>query len=98
FTPWTIGLNPTQLDESISRVLLFLLLLAYYPLRRHDGEVMVLDLVGYAVHRFFNEARRVDTDPIAFGMMLSHDLSVLLLVLAAGPAAPRPASPPSFSP
>jgi prolipoprotein diacylglyceryltransferase len=79
FTPWTIGLNPTQLYESISMVLLFLLLLAYYPFRRHDGEVMVLYMVGYAVHRFVNEALRVDTDPVAFNMTLSQNISVLVL-------------------
>src|SRR5206468_10375239 len=58
FTPWTIGLHPTQLYESISMALLFALLMAYYPFRRHDGEVMVLFMIGYAVHRFLDEILR----------------------------------------
>src|SRR5262249_55028313 len=40
--PRTLGLHPTQLYESISMTLLFFLLTAYYPFRRHDGEVMAL--------------------------------------------------------
>ncbi len=83
FTPWTIGLNPTQLYETISMVLLFLLLMAYYPFRRHDGEVMVLFMVGYAVHRFLDEILRADTDPVAFNMTLSQNISVLVLIAAA---------------
>ncbi len=82
FVPRTIGLNPTQLYESISTGLLCMLLLAYYPFRRHDGEVMVLFMLGYAVHRFLNEMLRVDTDPVAFNMTLSQNISVV--VLAAG--------------
>jgi phosphatidylglycerol:prolipoprotein diacylglycerol transferase len=82
FTPWTIGLNPTQLYESISMALLVALLLAYYPFRRRAGEVMLLFMVGYAVHRFFNEVLRVDTDPVAFNMTLSQNISVLVLAAA----------------
>jgi phosphatidylglycerol---prolipoprotein diacylglyceryl transferase len=82
FTPWTIGLHPTQLYESISMALLFALLMAYYPFRRHDGEVMVLFMVGYAVHRFLDEILRADTDPVAFHMTLSQNVSVLMLAAA----------------
>jgi phosphatidylglycerol:prolipoprotein diacylglycerol transferase len=82
FSPLTIGLNPTQLYESISMALLTALLLAYYPFRRRAGEVMLLFMVGYAVHRFFNEVLRDDTDPVAFGMTLSQNISVLVLVAA----------------
>jgi phosphatidylglycerol---prolipoprotein diacylglyceryl transferase len=82
FVPWTIGLHPTQLYESISMALLFLLLMAYLPFRRHDGEAMVLFMLGYAVHRFLNECLRDDTKPVAFGMTLSQNVSVV--VFAAG--------------
>jgi phosphatidylglycerol---prolipoprotein diacylglyceryl transferase len=61
---------------------LFLLMLAYMPFRRHDGEVMVLFMLGYAVHRFLNECLRDDTKPVAFGMTLSQNISVV--VFAAG--------------
>ncbi|HYT89722.1 MAG TPA: prolipoprotein diacylglyceryl transferase family protein [Gemmataceae bacterium] len=81
FVPRTIGLHPTQVYESISTALLCALLLAFYPYRRHDGEVMVLFMIGYAVHRFLNEMLRVDTDPVAFGLTLSQNISVLTLVV-----------------
>jgi phosphatidylglycerol:prolipoprotein diacylglycerol transferase len=87
FVPRTLGLHPTQIYESISMVFLFLLLTAFYPFRRHDGEVMVLFMLGYAIHRFLNEMLRNDTDPVAFGMTLSQNGSILffaagLLMLA----------------
>jgi phosphatidylglycerol:prolipoprotein diacylglycerol transferase len=88
FTPWTIGLHPTQLYETISMLLLFMLMLAYFPFRRHDGELMVMFMVGYALHRFLNEMLRTDTDPIWItNMTLSQNISILVfsggLVLAA---------------
>jgi len=82
FTPWTLKLHPTQIYESISMLLLFFLLTAYYPFRRREGEVMVVFMVGYAIHRFLNEMLRNDTDPVAFGMTLSQNGSILFLVVA----------------
>ena len=82
FRPQTLGLYPTQVYESISMVLLFLLLTAYFPLRRHDGEVLLLFLTLYAVHRFLNEMLRHDTDPVAFGLTLSQNGSLLILAAA----------------
>ncbi len=64
FSPRTIGLYPTQLYETVSMVLLILLLLAFYPFRRHDGQLFVLLMIGYAVHRFINESLRIE--PIVF--------------------------------
>jgi phosphatidylglycerol:prolipoprotein diacylglycerol transferase len=82
FRPQTLGLYPTQVYESISMVLLFLLLSAYFPFRRHDGEVMLLFLTLYPVHRFLNEMLRNDTDPVAFGLTLSQNGSLLILAVA----------------
>jgi phosphatidylglycerol:prolipoprotein diacylglycerol transferase len=86
FKPRSIGLHPTQLFESISMALLCLLMLAYMPFRRRDGEVMVLFMLCYAVHRFLNEMLRTDTDKVAFDMTLSQNISILVfasgLVLA----------------
>jgi prolipoprotein diacylglyceryltransferase len=89
FKAWTIGLHPTQLYETTSMMLLFMLMLAYTPFRRHNGEVMVLFMLGYAVHRFLNEMLRTDTDDITFhlpvfdmdvatGMTLSQNISILV--------------------
>jgi hypothetical protein len=102
FTPWKPGfsftpqssvslhLHPTQIYESISMLLMFLLLTAYYPLRRRDGEVMIIFMIGYAVHRFLNEMLRNDTDPVlrlnVWGMALEPTLSqcgsILFLIVA----------------
>jgi prolipoprotein diacylglyceryltransferase len=88
FEPETLGLHPTQLYESISMALALLLLLAYYPFKRHDGAVMVLFMFCYAVHRFLNEILRKDTDPVAYvgeyGLTLSQVGSVLVFVAAVG--------------
>lgn len=78
FSPTSIGLNPTQIYETISMVLLLFLLLSYYPYKRRDGELLVIFMVCYAVHRFLNEMLRTDTDPVAFGLTLSQNGSILV--------------------
>jgi prolipoprotein diacylglyceryltransferase len=65
-TPRTLGLHPTQLYESISMFLLFLLLTAYFPFRTRDGQVMGLLMICYAVHRYVNELLRNDPRPKGF--------------------------------
>jgi prolipoprotein diacylglyceryltransferase len=81
FTPVTVGLYPTQLYETVSMVLLILFLLAYYPYRRHDGQLMVLLMIGYAIHRFVNESLRIEPS-YAGGLTLSQWGSVIIFVLA----------------
>ena len=66
FTPRTVGLHPTQLYESVSMFLLFLVLSAYYPLHTRDGQVMAVLMVCYGTHRFFNEMLRDDPRPVGF--------------------------------
>ncbi len=78
FTPRGIKLYPTQLYETISAGLLTLLLLAYTPFRRHDGEVFALFWILYPLHRFLNEMLRNDTDPVAFGLTLSQNGSIIV--------------------
>lgn len=58
--PRTLGLHPTQLYEVVSMALLFLLLTAYYPLRRRPGQVMAVLMACYGVHRYLNELLRDD--------------------------------------
>lgn len=83
FVPRTVGLHPTQLYETISMLLLVLLLLAFYPFRAYDGQVMTLFIACYAVHRFLNETLRNDTETVALGMTLSQNISILMLLFAA---------------
>jgi phosphatidylglycerol:prolipoprotein diacylglycerol transferase len=77
FYPKTLGLHPTQLYETISMLLLFFVLMAFYPFRRHAGEVMAVFLMAYPVHRFLNEMLRHDTEPFGDGLTLSQNSSVL---------------------
>lgn len=78
FEPETVGLYPTQLYETVSMILLILLLLAFYPYRRHDGQLMVVLMIGYAIHRFINESLRIEPSYNA-GLTLSQWGSVIVL-------------------
>ncbi len=80
FTPRTIGVHMTQVYESISMALLFFLLMAYTPFRRHDGEVVALLMLGYGIHRTLNEMLRMDKRPGFFEI----GVSVFLIVSALG--------------
>lgn len=82
FIPRTLGLFPTQVYETISMLLLMFLLLSFYPYRAYDGQVMTLFIACYAVHRFLDETLRNDTDIVAFGMTLSQNISILMLLFA----------------
>lgn len=81
FTPRTVGLYPTQLYETLSMVLTIFFLLAYYPYRRHDGQLFVLLMLVYSIHRFLNESLRIEPT-VGFGLTLSQWGSVVILVSA----------------
>jgi prolipoprotein diacylglyceryltransferase len=81
FTPRTVPFFPTQLYETVSMVLLVFLLLAFQPFRRHDGQVLVLLMVGYSIHRFLNEAIRIEPT-YALGLTLSQWISVGIFAAA----------------
>jgi prolipoprotein diacylglyceryltransferase len=75
YQPRLIGLYPTQVYESISAALLFLALTVTYPYRKYDGQLIVLLMLAYAVHRFVNESLRDDTPKYVF-FTLSQWISV----------------------
>ncbi len=75
FTPRTVPYFPTQLYEVVSMGLLILVLVTFQPLRRHDGQVMVLLMLGYAGHRFLNESLRIEPT-YGFGLTLSQYISI----------------------
>lgn len=83
FRSETLGVQPTQLYETISMALLLCVLLAYFPLRRPEGSVMVLYMLGYGSHRFLNEQLRADNPAEAFGLTFSQLVSLGLLLGAA---------------
>jgi phosphatidylglycerol:prolipoprotein diacylglycerol transferase len=89
FAPRTLGLHPTQLYETISTALIFLLLLAYEPFRKRYGEVLVILMLCYSIHRFINESLRNDTAPpieSLFGWHVTLTLSqwISIVVFAGG--------------
>ncbi|HEY7158887.1 MAG TPA: prolipoprotein diacylglyceryl transferase family protein [Gemmataceae bacterium] len=79
--PRTLGLHPTQLYEVISMFLLFLLLTAYYPLRRREGQVIAVLMAGYGIHRYLNELLRDDPRPKGFESYTSVFLIVAGIAL-----------------
>jgi phosphatidylglycerol---prolipoprotein diacylglyceryl transferase len=81
FAPKTLGLHPTQLYEVVSMALLFLVLTAYYPLRRHQGQVIAVLMVGYGIHRYLNELLRDDPRPQGFESYTSIVLIVAGIAL-----------------
>jgi phosphatidylglycerol---prolipoprotein diacylglyceryl transferase len=81
FIPRTVTFFPTQLYETVSMVLLILLLLAFQPFRRHNGQVIVVMMLGYSVHRFLNEALRIEPT-YAMGLTLSQWISVGMFTAA----------------
>lgn len=76
FVPRTLPLYPTQIYETISMLLLFVLLLSLYPVRAYDGQLIVVLMLGYAAHRFFNEMLRDDTPTYFLGLTLSQEISI----------------------
>ncbi len=80
FVPRTVGLYPTQVYEVVSMALLFVVLLAYFPLRHYPGQVMAVFMMGYAVHRYLNEVLRGDPRPEDF----ERYSSVIVFVAGAG--------------
>jgi phosphatidylglycerol:prolipoprotein diacylglycerol transferase len=79
--PRTLGLHPTQLYEVVSMALLFLVLMAYYPLRRRPGQVMAVLMAGYGIHRYLNELLRDDPRPQGLESYVSIVLVVTGIVL-----------------
>ncbi len=43
---------------------------------------MVFFMLGYGVHRFLNEMLHTDTEPVAFNMTLSQNISIVVLIAA----------------
>ncbi len=75
---WSLPIHPTQIYAAIDGLVLLLLLSAYYPLRRRDGEVMGLLMITYPVTRFLVEFLRNDEGAFFAGMTISQNISVAL--------------------
>ena len=79
FMPQTLGLHPTQLYESISMLLVFLLLTASFAFRRRPGEIMALFMFCYGLQRYLVEMLRDDPRPVGLEKYTS------LFLMVAGP-------------
>jgi phosphatidylglycerol:prolipoprotein diacylglycerol transferase len=81
--PTSLPLHPTQLYLALDGLILFLLLSAFYPLRRRDGEVIALLMVTYPVTRFFIERLRDDDPALGLGLTISQWISMVLVLAGA---------------
>jgi phosphatidylglycerol---prolipoprotein diacylglyceryl transferase len=76
-------LHPAQLYESVATLVIFGLLLWWFPRRKRDGDIFLAYLGLYAVARFFLEFLRGDEDRgFVFHHLLSTSQFIALLVLA----------------
>jgi len=80
----TRPIHPTQLYSTIDGAILCLVLLAFYPFRRRDGEVIALGLTLYPITRFVMEMIRTDEPGLLLGLTISQIVSLLLLIGVAG--------------
>ncbi|MCI0361971.1 MAG: prolipoprotein diacylglyceryl transferase [Planctomycetaceae bacterium] len=79
----SVPVHPTQLYAAIDAGLLALLLWAYFPYRRRDGEVFALLVTLHPISRFVLEAIRDDEDRLfGPGLTISQLLSLAILALA----------------
>jgi phosphatidylglycerol:prolipoprotein diacylglycerol transferase len=81
--PRSLPVHPTQLYSTVDALILCLLLWAYYPFRRRDGEVTALLITIYPITRFLIEGLRTDEPKNILGMSISQNISLLLLAVAA---------------
>ena len=78
-----LPVHPTQHYSAFDALVLLIVLTAYYPLRRRDGEVMGLLMITYPITRFIIEYLRNDEPAFFIGMTISQTISVGLLIGAA---------------
>jgi len=80
----SLPVHPTQIYSSINALLLCLLLLAYDPFSRRDGELFALMITVYPITRFLLEIIRTDESAIfGTGLSISQNVSLTLLLAAA---------------
>jgi len=79
----SLGVHPTQVYSSANGLILCLMVLAYYPFRKHDGEVIALTLGLYSITRFLLEVIRTDEYAIGgTGLTISQNVSIVILISA----------------
>ncbi len=79
---FSLPVHPTQLYSSFDALVLLLLLTAFFPLRRRDGEVAGLLMIVYPITRFLTEFVRNDEGIFLAAMTISQTISVGILACA----------------
>lgn len=80
----SLPVHPTQIYSAINAGLLCLLLVAFYPFRRRDGEVLALLLTVYPITRLLIEIIRTDElGVLGTGLTISQNVSLLIFVAVA---------------
>jgi phosphatidylglycerol:prolipoprotein diacylglycerol transferase len=78
--PRTRPVHPTQIYSAINAALICLLMIAVYPYRTRDGQVIALMLTIYPITRFLLEIIRQDESPVfGSGMSISQNVSMMLI-------------------
>lgn len=81
----SLPVHPVQIYSAIDALLTTLLLLAFEPLKRRDGEVFALFLGTHAVSRFLLEVIRIDEGSVfGTGLSISQNISVVMLLGGVG--------------
>lgn len=76
--------HPTQLYSSALNVLLFIILIRFYPRRKFPGQVFLLYVIGYAIYRFiveFFRSSEIFVGVLSIGQV--YTLGLLLIGLLA---------------
>ncbi len=83
--PRSRPIHPAQLYSALDALILCLLLLAWYPFRRRDGEVIALGLTLHSITRFLLEIIRTDEGAfLGTGLSISQNISLGILVASIG--------------
>jgi phosphatidylglycerol:prolipoprotein diacylglycerol transferase len=70
--PRTVAVLPTQLFESISMILVLIVVLTFDSVKRREGQGMALMMICYGIHRTVNEILRIDQRPVGFEQYVSY--------------------------
>lgn len=76
----SLPVHPTQIYSAIDALVLLILLSAYYPMRRRDGEVMGVLMLAYPITRFLIEYIRNDEGAFYAGLTISQNISIGLFL------------------